>query len=110
MKLRYSMGSKHHTFQSRVLNLVRGVHAVSCQIDGDLYLTDEPKEECLQTVQNYFMRGLSWSNIDIRVGYHLTSIYGESRVVVSSLSPFRNRNTLIAFDLNRTLAACSRRP
>eukprot|EP00752_Nemacystus_decipiens_P009420 g8423.t1 len=48
------------------------------KIDGDLYLTDEPKEECLQTVQTYFMRGLSWSNIDIRVGYHLTSIYDHS--------------------------------
>lgn len=51
--------------------------APSCQIDGDLYLTDEPKEDCLRGVQNYISRGLSRTNTDIRVGYHLTSIYGE---------------------------------
>ncbi|CAM9690424.1 unnamed protein product [Pylaiella littoralis] len=48
------------------------------KIDGDLYLTDEPKEDCLRGVQNYISRGLSRTNTDIRVGYHLTSIYDHS--------------------------------
>ncbi|CAN0364854.1 unnamed protein product, partial [Ectocarpus fasciculatus] len=48
------------------------------KIDGDLYLTDEPKEECLRNVQSYITAALSWSNTDIRVRYHLTSIYDHS--------------------------------
>ncbi|CAM9649585.1 unnamed protein product [Ectocarpus sp. 4 AP-2014] len=48
------------------------------KIDGDLYLTDEPKEECLRNVQSYINAALSWSNTDIRLRYHLTSIYDHS--------------------------------
>lgn len=50
-----------------------GAFGTRCQIDGDIYLTDEPKEDCLRAVQTYIARNVS---TDIRVRYHLTSIYG----------------------------------
>ncbi|CAM9109327.1 unnamed protein product [Scytosiphon promiscuus] len=67
-----------------LLNIIKNAYAVNPmlnfeifihKIDGDIYLTDEPKEDCLRTVQTYIARNVS---TDIRVRYHLTSIYDHS--------------------------------
>ncbi|CAM9368680.1 unnamed protein product, partial [Hapterophycus canaliculatus] len=56
------------------LNFEIFIHKASAKNDN-IYLTDEPKEDCLRAVQTYIARNVS---TDIRVRYHLTSIYDHS--------------------------------
>lgn len=46
-------------------------------MDGDLYLTDQPKDDCLREVQAFITRGISQYSLDIKMSYYLTSIYGK---------------------------------
>ena len=40
-------------------------------------MTDEPKEDCLREVQAFISRSVSQYNLDIKITYYLTSIYGK---------------------------------
>lgn len=47
-------------------------------MDGDLYMTDEAKEDCHREVQAFISRSVSQYNPEIKITYYLTSIYGET--------------------------------
>lgn len=81
-------------------------------MDGDLYLTDDPKDDCLREVQAFIARGVAQYNLDVKISYYLTSIYGKAPppdgllvfpgtfwVAVPEFGPlcsvdFRNKNVL----------------
>lgn len=74
------------------------------QVDGDLYLTDEPKEDCLREVQAFLSRGVSLHNLEIQITYYLTSIYGEICMVEIE---FRRLNYGVAFVVQHFLSIFS---
>eukprot|EP00904_Undaria_pinnatifida_P012637 jgi/Undpi1/8503/HiC_scaffold_25.g10970.m1 len=71
----------------KVINTMRRAYAVNPnldfevfihKVDGDLYLTDDPKDDCLREVQAFLSRGVLLHNMEIQITYYLTSIYDHS--------------------------------